>query len=96
MNPPHTGPLVKEKLDAPGRPTTRGAEGLGVTRQQFYRAINWQSAIFPEMAVCLEKTIGSTVGSIAHNAGPSRPRPIAPARGTACRASSNAAAAVSR
>ena len=36
------------------------AIGLGVTRQQLPRVVNGQSAISPEMAVRLEKGIGST------------------------------------
>ena len=59
-NPPHPGRLVKENLDGLGLTVAQAAEGLGVTRQQLYRVINCQSAISPEMAVRLEKAIGST------------------------------------
>ena len=59
-NPPHPGRLVKENLDGLGLTVAQAAEGLGVTRQQLYKVINYQSAISPEMAVRLEKAIGST------------------------------------
>ncbi len=59
-NPPHPGHHVKEKLDGLGLTVAQAAEGLGVTRQQLYKVINCQSAISPEMAVRLEKAIGST------------------------------------
>jgi antitoxin HigA-1 len=59
-NPPHPGLLVKENIDELGLTVAHAAEGLGVTRQQLYKVINCQSAISPEMAVRLEKAIGST------------------------------------
>ena len=59
-NPPHPGRLVKENIDEIGLTIAQAAEGLGVTRQQLYKIVNGQSAISPEMAVRLEKAIGST------------------------------------
>lgn len=59
-NPPHPGRLVKENIEEMGLTVAQAAEGLGVTRQQLYKVINCQSAISPEMAVRLEKAIGST------------------------------------
>lgn len=59
-NPPHPGRLVKENLDGLGLTVAQAAEGLGVTRQQLYKVINYQSAISPKMAVRLGKAIGST------------------------------------
>lgn len=59
-NPPHPGRLVKENIEEMGLSIARAAEGLGVTRQQLYKVVNCESAISPEMAVRLEKAIGST------------------------------------
>ena len=58
--PPHPGLLVKENIDGLGLTVAQAAEGLGVTRQQLYKVINCQSAISPEMAMRLEKALGST------------------------------------
>jgi antitoxin HigA-1 len=59
-NPPHPGRLVKDDLDELGLSVAQAAEGLGVTRQQLYKVINGESAVSPEMALRLEKAIGST------------------------------------
>jgi antitoxin HigA-1 len=59
-NPPHPGRLVKDNLDELGLSVAQAAGGLGVTRQQLYKVINGESAVSPEMAVRLEKAIGST------------------------------------
>ena len=59
-NPPHPGRLVKDEIDALGLPVAQAAQGLGVTRQQLYRVIKGECAISPEMAVRLEKGIGSS------------------------------------
>ena len=59
-NPPHPGRLVKDTIEEMGLTVAQAGEGLGVTRQQLYKVINCQSAISPEMAVRLEKAIGST------------------------------------
>ena len=59
-NPPHPGRLVKSNLEDMGLSIAKAAIGLGVTRQQLHRVVNGQSAISPEMAVRLEKAIGST------------------------------------
>ena len=59
-NPPHPGLGLKDDIDALGLSVAQAAKGLGVTRQQLYRVINGESAITPEMAVRLEKAIGST------------------------------------
>jgi antitoxin HigA-1 len=58
--PPHPGRLVKDNLDELGLSVAQAAAGLGVTRQQLYKVINGESAVSPEMAVRLEKAIGST------------------------------------
>jgi antitoxin HigA-1 len=61
MNKPaHPGKLVKYELDEMGRSVAEAANALGVTRQQLYNVINGKSAVTPEMAIRLEKGIGST------------------------------------
>ena len=59
-NPAHPGHLLKNELEELGLSVAAAAEGLGVTRQQLYNVINGKSAVTPEMAVRLEKGIGST------------------------------------
>jgi addiction module HigA family antidote len=59
-NPAHPGRLIKSELEELGLSIAEAAQGLGVTRQQLYRVINGTCAISPEMAMRLEKAIGST------------------------------------
>ena len=59
-NPPHPGLGLKDDIEALGLTVAKAAEGLGVTRQQLYRVIRGESGITPEMAIRLEKAIGST------------------------------------
>lgn len=59
-NPSHPGRLIKGDLDELGVSVAEAAAGLGVTRQQLYRVIKGENAISPEMALRLEKAIGST------------------------------------
>ena len=59
-NPPHPGRLIKDEIEALGLSVAQAAEGLGVTRQQLYRVISGECAISPEMAVRLERGIGSS------------------------------------
>ena len=59
-NPPHPGRLLRADIEALGLSVAEAAEGLGVTRQQVYNVLNGKSAVTPEMAVRLEKGIGST------------------------------------
>ena len=58
--PPHPGSGLRDDIEALGLSIAEAAKGLGVTRQQLYRVINGECAITPEMAVRLEKAIGST------------------------------------
>jgi addiction module HigA family antidote len=58
-NPPHPGIGLKDDLDELGLSVAEAAKGLGVTRQQLYNIINGRSGITPEMAVRLEKGVGS-------------------------------------
>ena len=59
-NPPHPGKGLRDDIEALNLTVAQAAEGLGVTRQQLYNVINGKSAITAEMAVRLEKGIGST------------------------------------
>ena len=59
-NPPHPGAGLKDDIEALGLSVAEAAKGLGVTRQQLYRVINGECAITPEMAIRLEKAVGST------------------------------------
>lgn len=59
-NPPHPGVGLKADLDELGLAVAEAARGLGVTRQQLYNVIRGRSGITPEMALRLEKAIGST------------------------------------
>jgi addiction module HigA family antidote len=59
-NPPHPGEMVGDSLEELGVSIIDAAKGLGVTRQQLHNIIAGRSAISPEMAVRLEKALGST------------------------------------
>ena len=59
-NPPHPGELIGNNLDELGVSISAAAKALGITRQQLHNVIAGRSAITPEMAVKLEKAIGST------------------------------------
>ena len=61
--PPHPGRLLKDEIEEMGLTVAEAAKGIGVTRQQLYRVINGQCAITPEMALRLEKAIGSSAGA---------------------------------
>lgn len=62
-NPPHPGRLVKENLEELDLSVAEAAQRLGITRQQLYKVINCESAISPEMAVRLEKAMGSSASA---------------------------------
>jgi len=59
-NPPHPGGLIGDTLDELKISIVAAAKGLGITRQQLHNLIAGRSGITPEMAVKLEKAIGST------------------------------------
>ena len=61
-NPNHPGDIIRDCLDALGVNVTEGAKALGVTRSALSRLINRRASISADMAVRLEKTIGSTAG----------------------------------
>jgi addiction module HigA family antidote len=62
-NPPHPGAGLRDDIDALGLTLAEAAQGLGVSGQQLEAVIKGQEAITPEMAVRLEKAIGSTADS---------------------------------
>ena len=59
-NPPHPGELIGDNLEELRISITNAAIGLGITRQQLHNLIAGRSRITPEMAVKLEKALGST------------------------------------
>jgi addiction module HigA family antidote len=58
-NPNHPGDLIRDCLDELGVNVTEGAKALGVTRSALSRVINRKAGVSVEMAVRLEKAIGS-------------------------------------
>ncbi|MEA2840981.1 MAG: antitoxin HigA [Methylobacteriaceae bacterium] len=62
-NPPHPGAGVRDDIEALGLSISEAAHGLGVSGEQLEAVINGWSSITPEMAVRLEKAIGSTADS---------------------------------
>lgn len=61
-NPNHPGDLIRDCLDELNVNVTEGAKALGVTRSALSRLINRRAGVSAEMAVRLEKAIGSTAG----------------------------------
>ena len=59
-NPPHPGELIGDTLDELKVSVSEAARGLEITRQQLHNLIAGRCGITPEMAVRLEKAIGST------------------------------------
>lgn len=59
-NPAHPGRLLKQDIEDLGVTVADAAESLGVTRQQLYRVLNGTCAVSPEMALRLEKAIGTS------------------------------------
>ena len=59
-NPPHPGELIGDNLEALGVSITDGAKALGISRQQLHNVIAGRYGITPEMAMRLEKALGST------------------------------------
>src|ERR1700733_2938829 len=60
--PNQPGHLIRDCLDELGVTVTDGAKALGVTRAALSRLINRKAGVSAEMAVRLEKTLGSTAG----------------------------------
>lgn len=59
-NPAHPGELIRETLAELGVSVTKAAKVLGITRQQLHNLISGRSGVTAEMAVRLEKALGST------------------------------------
>lgn len=59
-SPAHPGQLLKDDLDALGWTVAAAAEALGITRQQLHRVIAGTSSVSPEMAIRLEKGLGTS------------------------------------
>ena len=59
-NPNHPGDIVRGCLEELGVSITDAAKALGVTRATLSRLINRKAGVSAEMAVRLEKAIGST------------------------------------
>jgi len=59
-NPPHPGELVGDNLDELGVSVSDAAKALGISRQQLHNVIAGRYGITPEMAMRLEKALGST------------------------------------
>lgn len=59
-NPPHPGAGIRDDIEALGLSIAEAALGIGITRQQLYNLVNGKSGITPEMAVRLEKAVGSS------------------------------------
>ncbi len=59
-NPSHPGQLIKADIDELGLTLVDAAKGLGISRQQLLSVIAGRAGVTPEMAIRLEKAIGST------------------------------------
>jgi addiction module HigA family antidote len=59
-NPPHPGLALRDDIEELGFTIAEAATGLGITRQQLYNITSGKSIITPEMAIRLEKAIGSS------------------------------------
>ena len=59
-NPAHPGELIRETLDELGVSISKAAKVLGITRQQLHNLIAGRCGVTAEMAVRLEKALGST------------------------------------
>ena len=59
-NPSHPGSLIKADIDELGLSVVDAARALGVSRQQLHSVIAGRASVTPEMAMRLEKALGST------------------------------------
>jgi antitoxin HigA-1 len=59
-NPSHPGSLIKADIEELGLSVVDAAKALGISRQQLHSVIAGRAGITPEMAVRLEKALGST------------------------------------
>jgi antitoxin HigA-1 len=58
--PNHPGDLIRDSLNELKINVTDAAKALGVTRAALSRVLNGKAGVSPEMAVRLEKSIGSS------------------------------------
>jgi addiction module HigA family antidote len=59
-NPSHPGSLIKADIDQLGLSVVEAAKALGISRRQLHSVIASRTGVTPEMAVRLEKALGST------------------------------------
>jgi antitoxin HigA-1 len=59
-NPSHPGGLIKADIDELGLSVMDVAKALGISRQQLHAVIAGRAGVTPEMALRLEKALGST------------------------------------
>jgi len=59
-NPSHPRSLIKADIDELGLSVVAAAKALGIPRQQLHSVIAGRAGVTPEMAVRLEKALGST------------------------------------
>ena len=63
-NPPHPGEIVRDAIEnGLGLTVTAAAEGLGVSRKTLSQILNGRASISTEMAIRLEKGIGSSAAA---------------------------------
>ena len=58
--PAHPGALIRDNIEELGLSVAEAATSLGITRQQLCNVIKGKSGVTPEMAVRLEKAMGSS------------------------------------
>ena len=59
--PPHPGQVIRRAIvEGLGLTITAAAEGLGISRKQLTQLVNRHAGVSPEMAIRLEKGIGSS------------------------------------
>ncbi len=59
-HPFHPGRLIKADIEELGVSVVEAAKGLGISRQQLHSVIAGRANVTPEMAIRLEKALGST------------------------------------
>ena len=59
-NPSHPGSLIKADIDELGLSVVEAAKALGISRQQLHSVIAGRASVPLEMAIRLEKGLGST------------------------------------
>ena len=59
-NPCHPGALIGADLNALGLTIVEAAKALGISRQQLHNVIAGRAGVTPDMAIRLEKAVGST------------------------------------